>query len=61
MTEAASDAAAGRGRRRGREARREARESQKSVSKPYITRNFPLTEILYEEGLETIEANAETI
>lgn len=61
MTEAASQSNPGRARRRGRDARREARQSHESVSRPYITRNFPLTEILYEEGLETIEANAETI
>ncbi len=56
-----TDAATARGRRRGREARREARQSQQAVTQAYISRNFPLTEILNEEGLEIIEANAETI
>jgi trimethylamine--corrinoid protein Co-methyltransferase len=48
-------------RRRGRNARREARESKQTISNPYITRKIPLTEILNEEGLQIIEANAETI
>lgn len=57
MTETASEAP----RRRGRDARRTAREATKSVSQPYITRDIPYTEILSEEGLQIIEANAETI
>ncbi|MBT4933818.1 MAG: trimethylamine methyltransferase family protein [Rhodospirillaceae bacterium] len=57
MTETASEAP----RRRGRDARRTAREAKKAVSQPYITRNIPYTEILSEEGLQVIEANAETI
>jgi trimethylamine---corrinoid protein Co-methyltransferase len=57
MTETASEAP----RRRGRDARRTAREATQSVSQPYITRNVPYTEILSEEGLQVIEANAETI
>lgn len=50
-----------RNRRRGREARKEARQGQKFVSHPYIKRNFPLTEFISNEGIEIIEANAETI
>jgi len=57
MTEAASEAP----RRRGRDARREAREAKQDVSQPYINRQIPFTEILSEEGLQIIEANAETI
>lgn len=57
MTEIASEAP----RRRGRDARRKTREAKKAVSQPYITRNIPYTEILSEEGLQIIEANAETI
>ncbi|MBC8240307.1 MAG: trimethylamine methyltransferase family protein [Alphaproteobacteria bacterium] len=56
-----TEAATGQGRRRGREARREARQGQQAVTQPYISRNFPLTEILSEEGLHIIEANAETV
>ena len=48
-------------RRRGREVRREARRVRKIVGTPYIHRRIPLTEVLSEEGLEIIEANAETI
>ena len=47
--------------RRGREARRTARAHRSHASVPYITRKIPLTEILSEEGLETIERNAETL
>src|SRR5271167_3575767 len=59
MSEPAS--AAAREPRRGREARRTARAHRSHASVPYITRNIPLTEILSEEGLATIEANAETL
>jgi len=48
-------------RRRGRNARREARANKQTTNNPYITRKIPLTEILSEEGLQVIEANAETI
>jgi trimethylamine--corrinoid protein Co-methyltransferase len=47
--------------RRGREARRAARARSGVAAVPYITRAIPLTEILAEEGLATIEANAETL
>ncbi len=47
--------------RRGREARRAARARTGAASIPYITRAIPMTEILTEEGLATIEANAETL
>jgi trimethylamine--corrinoid protein Co-methyltransferase len=47
--------------RRGREARRSARAKAGVASIPYITRAIPLTEILSEEGLAIIEANAETL
>ena len=54
-------ASAQRGSRRGRNARRAARAESSSVSQPYISRNIPLTELCSEEGLEIIEANADTI
>jgi trimethylamine--corrinoid protein Co-methyltransferase len=47
--------------RRGREARRAARSRGVVAAVPYITRAIPLTEILSEEGLALIEANAETL
>jgi trimethylamine---corrinoid protein Co-methyltransferase len=47
--------------RRGREARRAARARSGVAAVPYITRAIPLTEILGEEGLATIEANADTL
>ncbi len=50
-----------RGGRRGREARRASRQDSGAVALPFIQRKIPLTEVLTEEGLETIEANAETI
>jgi trimethylamine--corrinoid protein Co-methyltransferase len=50
------------GRRRGgREARRQARQGAAAAQRTYITRRIPCTEVLTEEGLEIIEANAETI
>ena len=59
MTETAP--AAAREPRRGREARRSARAHRSHASVPYITRKIPLTEMLSEEGLATIERNAETL
>ena len=51
-----------RGRRSGgRAGRRAARASAAGTAPPYLTRRTPPTEILDEEGLETIEHNAETI
>jgi len=47
--------------RRGREARRAARQERKVAKAPFITRKIPLTEVLTSEGLEMIEANADTI
>jgi trimethylamine--corrinoid protein Co-methyltransferase len=48
--------------RRGRSARREARSaSAPQAAVPYIKRQIPLTELLGEEGLATIEANADTL
>jgi trimethylamine--corrinoid protein Co-methyltransferase len=47
--------------RRGREARRAARAQSGVAAVPYITRALPLTEILGEEGLATIEANADRL
>ena len=47
--------------RRGREARRAARARTGAVSVPYITRDIPLTEMVSQEGLALIEANAETL
>jgi len=51
-------------RRRGRggsDARRARRDGAKIEQFPFITRRIPMTEVLSAEGLETIEANAETI
>ena len=53
--------AAAREPRRGREARRSARAQRSLASIPYITRKIPLTEMVSEEGLQTIERNAETL
>ncbi len=52
-----------RGRRAGggREARRAARAAPVEQQAPYISRQIPLTEVLSDDGLETIEYNAETI
>ena len=52
-----------RGRRAGggREAKRAARSARSSQSVPYITRRIPYYEVLDEEGLATIEHNADTI
>ena len=47
--------------RRGRDARRAARTQRSGVSIPYITRNLPLTQVLSEEAMQTIEHNAETL
>ena len=53
------------GRRRarsgGREARRALRQQRTVTFLPYITRKFPVTEVLSDEGLEIIENNAEII
>lgn len=54
-------AAQGRSGRRGRDARREARASNQSRHIPYISRNIPVTNLVSDEALEIIEANAETI
>ena len=45
----------------GREARRAVRLEAKVPAVPYITRNVPCYEVLGEEGLAVIEAQAETI
>ncbi len=45
----------------GRDARKALRESQKVKSAPYITRKIPYLELCSEEGLVTIENNADTI
>ncbi len=47
--------------RRGRDARRTARAKASAVTQPYISRNIPLTELCSQEGLEIIEANADTV
>ena len=44
-----------------REARRAARAKPQIEAIPYITRNIPTYDILGDEGLSIIEANAETI
>lgn len=51
----------GRDGRRGREARRAQRLQARAASVAYIRRSVPTTEILSQEGLATIEANAETL
>jgi trimethylamine---corrinoid protein Co-methyltransferase len=45
----------------GREAKRAARTARSAVTIPYITRALPYYEVLGEDGLATIERNAETI
>jgi len=45
----------------GREAKRAARAARAGVSMPYITRKIGIYEVLDEEGLATIERNADTI
>ena len=45
----------------GREAKRAARSARSAQSAPYITRKIPYFEVLDEEGLATIERNANTI
>ena len=51
------------GRRRtgGREARRAARTTEAVQALPYLTREIPPYEVLGDDGLETIEANADRI
>ncbi len=44
-----------------REAKRAARAARAGISVPYITRKIPCYEVLGEEGLATIEHNADTI
>ncbi len=51
----------GRGARRGRDARRTARAETSAITQPYISRNIPYTELCSQEGLELIEANADTV
>lgn len=50
-------------RRGGRAARRTLRENQaaNAAAAPYINRKIPLTELCGEDGLATIEANADTV
>ena len=45
----------------GRDAKRAARAQRAGASVPYITRNVPYYEVLSEEGLATLEYNADTI
>jgi len=47
--------------RRGRRHKHAVRAQSNAISKPYIIRNIPLTELCSVEGLEIIEANADTI
>ncbi len=63
MTDAdglSTDAAPREGRR-GREARRAARTARSHLSIPYVTRAIAPYDVLSEEGLALIEANAETL
>ena len=48
-----------RGARGGSAARRAARGQRSITQLPFITRRFPVTEVLSDEGLEIIENNAE--
>lgn len=45
----------------GREAKRAARAARTGASVPYLTRNVPYYEVISEEGLATLEYNADTI
>ncbi len=57
-----TEADTGRRRGGGRAGRRAARRRQAGPPpSPYVARRIPLTEVLSAEGLETVEANAETI
>jgi trimethylamine---corrinoid protein Co-methyltransferase len=47
--------------RHGRDAKRAARAARAAASVPYIRRSIPRFEVLSEEGLATLEANADTI
>ena len=51
----------GRGERGGAAARRAARTGGAGEQLTYIKRNIPLYEVLSEEGLALIEANADTV
>ncbi|MBU2531352.1 MAG: trimethylamine methyltransferase family protein, partial [Alphaproteobacteria bacterium] len=61
MPESSPDDGPGPKRRRGREARRAARQSSATLSTPYFVRSTAPYEVLNEEGLSLIEANAERI
>ena len=61
MDEQPVDASSRRNRGGGREAKRAARAARSAVTIPYITRSIPFFEVLGEEALATIEANADTI
>jgi hypothetical protein len=66
MAIAESSGEQGGGIRRGRggggaEARRHLRNKPKLVQNPFISRRIPIYEVLSEEGLQIIEANADTI
>jgi trimethylamine---corrinoid protein Co-methyltransferase len=56
-----SDTASKRRRSGGREARQRTRSQTDTVRIPYITRRIPVHQILDDEGLSIIEANADTI
>ncbi len=51
----------GRRTRGGADARRALRQKPKIVQNPYIVRKIPLVTVLDDEGLTTIENNADTI
>ncbi len=55
------EVSARRNRGGGREAKRAARAARSAVTIPYITRKIPYFEVLGDEALATIEANADTI
>ncbi|WP_169568974.1 trimethylamine methyltransferase family protein [Sneathiella limimaris] len=47
--------------RRGRSARREARQSNQGAKSPYIIRKIPVTNLVSDEALEIVEANADIV
>ena len=61
QVQAAAEAPRSRRAGGGRDAKRAARTARSSQSVPYITRKIPYFEVLDEEGLQTIERNADTI
>jgi trimethylamine---corrinoid protein Co-methyltransferase len=61
VTESTADNARVARRPGGRDAKRAARAARTGVTTPYITRRIPYYEVVDEEGLALLEANADTI